>query len=304
MRRRRFPQLIVVPAALALALAACGGDAEETPTGTETDTPTGTETGAGDEGLGTAVDLVTPQTLTVCSDVPYAPFEMEDESTPSGYTGFDIDLMQEMADRLGLDLAVVDAGFDAIQSGQALSAGQCDVAASAMTITAEREENVDFSDPYFEADQSLLIRAEDEGDYESLEDLAGQTIGVQADTTGQDYAEENAPDDVNVTAYPDASALFNALEAGEIEAILQDFPVNAYRAEQDDSVVVAETFETDEQYGFATREEGADELIKKINEELAEMLDDGTYDDIHTIYFGEPPAGGRPAEATPTATGS
>jgi ABC-type amino acid transport substrate-binding protein len=94
-------------------------------------------------------------TLTVCSDIPYAPFEFEEGGE---FTGFDIELMEAIATQLGLEMEVNAIGFDPIQSGTALEAGQCDVAASAMTITEEREENLDFSDPYYDANQSLLVQ--------------------------------------------------------------------------------------------------------------------------------------------------
>lgn len=102
-------------------------------------------------------DLVSEGTLTVCSDIPYAPFEFEENGE---FTGFDIDLMRAIAGKLGVELEVKAIGFDPIQSGTALNSDQCDVAASAMTITEEREENLDFSEPYYDAKQSLLAPSE------------------------------------------------------------------------------------------------------------------------------------------------
>ncbi|MGH8776531.1 MAG: transporter substrate-binding domain-containing protein [Jiangellaceae bacterium] len=268
----RKTTLLAALAAGAMLLTACGDDDGDATTAPEND-----DTPAADFGL------VEEGTLSVCSDVPYSPFEVEDADAPSGYSGFDIDLMQAIADDLGLDLAVRDLGFDAIQSGAALGAGQCDVAASAMTITEEREENVNFADPYFDADQSLLVKG-DSG-YTALADLAGQSIGVQADTTGQAYAVENAPEGVEVVEFPDAAALFAALEAGSIVGILQDLPVNADRANQDDTVVIVETFPTGEQYGFATAEDSEPALLEAINSSLATLREDGTYDELYEQYF-------------------
>jgi polar amino acid transport system substrate-binding protein len=292
---------VAVSATLALTLTACGGNGETgapgtespgggaatgSPTATGAATPTGGDTAAAD------LNLVSQGRLTVCSDIPYEPFEFEEGGE---FTGFDIDLVRAIAQDLGLELQVQVTPFDAIQSGAALAAGQCDLAASAMTITEDREKNVDFSDPYFDADQSLLIRAEDEDTYQSLEDLAGQTIGVQAATTGAMYAEENAPEDATIREFEGAADLFAAMEAGQIEAILQDFPVNAFRATQDDSLVVTEQFPTGEQYGFAVQEEGSEALLEAVNQSLATLRDNGTYDQIFAEYFGEPP----PDQATP-----
>lgn len=255
----RRTALLVPLAAAGLLLTACGGDD------------------------GGELGLVDAGSLTVCSDVPYEPFEFEDADAPSGYSGFDIDVMQAIAEQMDLELAVKDLSFDAIQSGAALGAGECDVAASAMTITEEREANVNFAEPYFDADQSLLVKAD--GGVESLESIDGESIGVQADTTGQAYAEENAPDGVEVIEYPDAAALFAALEAGDIVAVLQDLPVNVDRANQDDSLAIVETFPTGEQYGFATAEDSEPALLEAINEALASVREDGTYDEIYAEYF-------------------
>jgi polar amino acid transport system substrate-binding protein len=161
MRLRSFRRPVAVIATLALTLTACGTD---------------------DNGDASEIDTVTAGVLTVCSEVPYEPFEFEDPDSPSGYSGFDIDLMAAIAENLGLDLAVVNAGFDDLTSGAAMAAGTCDLAASAMTITPERAENVDFSDGYYNAAQSLLVKAD--SDITTLADLAGRRLGVQSGTTG------------------------------------------------------------------------------------------------------------------------
>lgn len=265
MRTHRILRLAAPVAALALVATACGGD----------DGNAGTDAAA--------VDTVEEGTLTVCSEVPYEPFEFEDESTDSGYSGFDIDLMDAIADELGLELAVVNAGFDDLTSGAAMAAGTCDLAASAMTITEEREENVDFSDPYYNAAQSLLVKSD--SDVATLEDLAGSRIGVQSGTTGEAYAQENAPDDAELVAFDAGADLFLALESGDIDAILQDLPVNVERASQDDTIEVVETYETDENYGFAFPEEGSEDLLEAVNTALQTLRDEGTYDEIYNKYF-------------------
>jgi polar amino acid transport system substrate-binding protein len=230
--------------------------------------------GGGDDG----------DTLAVCSDLPYPPFEFRNDE--GEFTGFDLELMREIATRLDMELEVIDQPFEGIWLAPA--AGDCDIVASAMTITDEREEQALFSEPYFDADQSLMVRAEDEERFATLDDLENATIGVQTDTTGEDYARENTPAGAEVSGFPDADALFLALESGEIDAILQDFPVNAYRAQQDEAVVVTETFPTGEQYGFATSQDNQD-LIDDVNEQLDAMREDGTYARIVEEWFGQAP---------------
>ena len=135
-------------------------------------------------------------------------------------------------------MAVIDLPFDGILGS--LAAGDCDVVGSAVSITDERKEQVDFSEPYFDSAQSLLIKAEDGGEITSLEDFDGRPLGVQSGTTGETYANENATG-ATVTSFEDSDGLFAALEAGEIDGILQDLPVNGYRTTQDDSLVVIES---------------------------------------------------------------
>lgn len=123
----------------------------------------------------------------------------------------------------------------------------------------------------------------------ALADLAGKRIGVQSDTTGQDYAEANKPEGAEIVAFDDTVGLFGALEAGDIDAILQDFPVNAYRTIEDDSVEVTETYKTDEQYGFAVKK-GSD-LKAELDGALADLRDDGSYDALFDKWF---PTDGNP----------
>ncbi len=249
---------VALVGALALVAAACGGDDDET----------------------SGFDLVTADTLTVCTDSPYPPMEFEVDGE---FTGFDIELMRAIADNLGLGLAVVNTGFDPITSGAAMVAGTCDIAAASITITEEREQNIDFSDSYFSADQSLLVKKD--GGISALADTAGQTIAVQSGTTGEAYAEENAPSDATIRSFDDPGALFLALESGDAVAVLQDIVVNGERILNDDTVTVAETYPTNEFYGFATKEEGKEALLTAVNTALSELRSDGSYDALFTEWF-------------------
>lgn len=259
--------LLVLIAGTTLALTACGDD-----------TTTDGEASPESEEL----ELISPGTVTVCSDIPYAPFEVEDPEAPSGYGGFDIDLMQAIADNLGLELSVLVQGFDALESGTALAADQCDIAASAMTITEERAQNLGFSDPYYDSLQSLLVSAE--SGVSSLDEFSGRNLGVQGATTGAAYAEENAPDGTEIVEFPSDAELWQALQAGNVDGILQDLPVNLTHAETEGYEIVEE-FDTGEQYGFAVKREGKEALLEAVNEQLAQLREDGTYDEIYNEYF-------------------
>ena len=252
--------ITAVLSALALSAAACGGDS-------------GGSTKGG-------ADLIKDGTLTVCSDVPYPPFEDFDKSAPSGFTGFDIDVVQAIADGLDLKLAVKDESFDGLQSGLTLNSGACDLVASAMTITADREKNLDFSDGYYDSEQSLLVPAD--SDIASIGDLSGKKVGVQQGTTGKQYAEDNATG-ADIVSFPSDAEMYSAIKAGQVDALLQDLPVNLDHT-KDGKFQVVEKYSTDEKYGFAIKQ-GNDALVKEINDELAKLHDDGTYDDIYNKYF-------------------
>ncbi len=254
-------RLTTAVAALAIVAAACGGENGDT---------------IGD------YELVSPGTLTVCTDAPYPPMEFQDPDTGE-FTGFDIELMRAIATNLGLDLEVVNTGFDPITSGLAMAARDCDIAAASITITAERAENIAFTDGYFTGDQSLLVAA-DSG-VTSLADLAGQSLAVQTGTTGEIYAQENAPGDTEIVSFEDPGDTFLALEAGQVQAVLQDIVPNAEYALDNDSAVLAETYPTDEQYGFAASLEGTEDLMAAVNEQIAAVRADGTYDEIFEEFF-------------------
>jgi polar amino acid transport system substrate-binding protein len=175
--------------------------------------------------------------------------------------------------------------FDAIIPS--LAAGNCDMVASATTITEERKKKVAFTQPYFDADQALLIRAADRERYRRLSDLKGKTIGVQSGTTGETYAKAHKPAGATVKDFPGADDLFNALASGDIDAVLQDFPVNKYRAlKAPDQFAVTETFKTGEQYGFAVAKDNPS-LVAALDAALANVRQSGDYDKTYKAWFGD-----------------
>ena len=149
-------------------------------------------------------------------------------------------------------------------------------------VSCHREENIDFSDPYFTADQSLLV-GPDSG-ITDLAGFAGRSLGVQTGTTGEAYAQENAPSDTTIISYENPGDIFTALVAGDIDGVLQDIVPNADYALNNDAEIV-ETYPTNENYGFAVKEEGADDVLSAVNDALATLRDNGTYDDIYDDWF-------------------
>jgi polar amino acid transport system substrate-binding protein len=251
-------------AAVTLVLAACGEDDEGS-------------------GGGTSVDLVDGGKLTTCTHLPYRPFQFEQEGK---IVGFDVEMIDLVAKELGVKQAIVDTPFEGIQSGEDLNARKCDIAAAAMTITPERQEKIDFSDPYFDANQALLVKKG--SGIDSFEDLQGETLGVQSGTTGKDYAEENAQG-VELKDYEDVALELSSVKNGQVPAAINDIPVLLDYAKQNPDTEVAATFETGEQYGFATKKGTSQELLKVVNDVIAKARADGTYDRLYEKWFGTKP---------------
>jgi polar amino acid transport system substrate-binding protein len=240
--------------------------------------------GAGDNvatvDKGKALSTVSKGKLTVCSDMPYAPFEYEENGQARG---IDVDLVKAIAGRLSITADFRDTDFDAIFA--ALKKGDCDIIASSVSITDERKKQNDFSDGYFKIHQSLLVRKGEETKYKDLPDLKGKTIGVQSETTGAAYAKDKATG-ASIREFTGADELFTALKAGQVDAVLQDEPVNAYNAKTTGETVIAKVFsDQEEQYGFVIPK-GKTALKDAINQGLKDIRSDDSYRTILTNYLG------------------
>jgi len=271
--RRLLPALVV----LALGAAACGGDtAQEEPSSaaSEQESAAGSESGSGSApgDLGLAEE----GTLVVGSDINFEPFEFVENGEN---TGFDIELMNEIASRLGLEVEYVNTSFDTIFTQ--LASGDFDAIVSAITITEERQETIAFTDPYFAANQA--IAAPVDSDIAGPDDLAGLDVGVQAGTTGLDYATENFTE-ATIQEFPTSDAAFTALGAGQIDAVFIDLPVVAAQAASDDAVTLAAEVDTDERYGIGVQQDNT-ALVEAINTQLEEIIADGTYEQLYGNWF-------------------
>ena len=264
-RIRRLAPVAVLGIA-ALTLSACGGG------------DGGGNAGATAEG---GVQLVNEGKLTTCTHLPYEPFQFEEGGE---VVGFDVDVVDEIAKDLGVEQEIVNIPFETIQSGEALNAGQCDLAAAGMTITDVRDENLDFSQPYFEATQALLTKKG--SGIDSLEALTGKKLGVQTGTTGQIYAEDNKPENTETVVFEDIALLLEAVKSGQVDAGINDNGVLFDYVRDNPDVEVTAEFDTGEQYGLGVRT-GNTALLEKVNETLSRVESDGTYDKIYAEWFGQ-----------------
>ena len=266
--------MLALALVLVLITAACGGDGgtpAEDPTAGGEPTTAASETPA-TEDLGLQQD----GTIVVGSDIAFAPFEFVEDGENKG---FDIDLMTEIADRLGLEAEFVNASFDTIFTQ--LASGDFDAIISGITITPEREEQIAFSDPYFFASQAITVGAD--ADIAGEEDLEGKTLAVQSGTTGEDYAQENYAGDAEILPFPTSEAAFTALTAGQVDAVFIDLPVAEEAAEGGDLEVVA-TVDTNEEYGIGVQKDNT-ALVEAINTQLEAIISDGTYEEIYGRWF-------------------
>ncbi|MGI9019309.1 MAG: ABC transporter substrate-binding protein [Solirubrobacterales bacterium] len=274
MRGSRLWLIMGLIAALAagMIVAGCGDDEEDGGDGGST-----TASG-GSEDLG----LIEEGILTVGTDTPFPPFEI---GKPPDISGYDIEVMNGVAEQLGLEAEYTDTGFGTIFRDTAN--GQFDTAAAASTILKPREETVDFTDPYYEAQQALLV-AED-SDIASVDDLAGAIVGAQDGTTGETYANDET-DAEEVRGFPEGPNAVSALSTGQVDAVVIDQPVAVDAVENTGGVEIAEEIETNELYGFAVAPDN-DALREAMNDALATMKEDGTITDLYAEYFGgaEPP---------------
>jgi polar amino acid transport system substrate-binding protein len=253
-------------AAVSLLLAGCGGDNETT---------------APKAG---GVDLIKSGKIVTCTHLPYEPFQFEQSGK---VVGFDVDMIDLVAKRLGVEQEIFDTPFEGIQSGESLNTRRCDVAAAAMTITAERQKKILFSDPYFDADQALLVKKG--SGITSFDQLTGKLLGVQTATTGKMYAEQNAVEKgVKLKDYEDLALELKAVQTGAVAGAINDIPVLLDFAKKNPDVEVATTFKTGEKYGFGMRM-GNQALAKVVNEVIAQAKQDGTYKQIYKRWFGAEP---------------
>lgn len=219
--------------------------------------------------------------LRVGSETTFAPFEFQDEKTKQ-YIGFDIDLMEAIGKKMNRKVEIVSMGFDALIP--ALSAGNIDAAISGMTITEERKQKVAFSDPYYQAGLSMVVR-EDNQTIREFKDLAGKKIGVQIGTTSANEAKKI--EGATVREFNNAPEAFMELQAGGVEVVINDKPVNDYYLAQAAAkgVKSVEKTLTSEEYGIAVDKKNTD-LAKQISKALAEVKQSGEYDKIYQKWFG------------------
>ncbi|MEF9841343.1 MAG: ABC transporter substrate-binding protein [Raoultibacter sp.] len=263
--------IVACAGALVAALALVGCSSGESSTKTSTDKSGSTASGYA---------LVNPGKLTVAASLDFPPFESLDGDKP---VGFAVELMKMLADEMGLECNyLTTVKFDTIVP-MISAGGKADVGVSSFTINADRAKEIDFTEAYMDSNQSLVVMGNSA--YADVAQLEGKKIGAQSGTTGYDWAVENIKG-ANVIPYDEVTAIFAALQAGQIDAISIDLPVsqsyikNAYP----DAKIIKET-PTGEQYGIVVSKDNP-ELTKSLNQALAAVKSNGKYEALYSTWFG------------------
>ncbi|WP_028393868.1 transporter substrate-binding domain-containing protein [Bacillus cihuensis] len=217
-------------------------------------------------------------------DTTYPPFEYEDKN--GEYTGIDIDLIKAIAEDQNFKIDFKPMDFGGIIP--AMQAGQLDVAIAGMSITDDRKKIVDFTDPYFQAGLTLVVKQGETG-ITSIEDLAGKKVAAKKGTTGAKFATEKAEEiGFELVQFNDSPAMFQDVANGNSDVLIEDYPVIAYAIAQStlDLEIVGDRLNGDE-YGIAVLKGKNDELLKKMNKGLANLKASGKYDEIINKYLNE-----------------
>ncbi|WII73461.1 basic amino acid ABC transporter substrate-binding protein [Bdellovibrio sp. 22V] len=224
-----------------------------------------------------------PAALVVGTDAAYAPFEIE--NADKTISGFDIDIIKAVAEKAKLDIEIVNTPWEGLFTQ--LESGDRDILISAITINDDRKKVMEFSEPYFEAVQ--LIAVPNTSKVAKYNDLKKLKVGVQTGTTGDEVASRLlGKTNPNVKRFESTPLALQELLNGGVDAVIADNGVvnNFLKNNAQGFKTISDTSFSKEYYGIAVQKGNLD-LLKKINEGLAAIKADGTYDRIYKSYFGE-----------------
>lgn len=217
---------------------------------------------------------------TIVSDSSFAPFEYQDES--GKYVGIDMELIKAIAEQQGFTITIQNPGFDAALN--AVQAGQADAVIAGMSITDARKEIFDFSDAYYSS--NILLAVKNGSDIASYEDLKGKTVGAKNGTASYTFLESNKDKyGYTLKAFDEASGMYDSLNSGSIDALMDDEAVLLYAIQQGRDFATPIPGEKSGEYGFAVKKGANPELIEMFNNGLAALVESGKYDEILNKYF-------------------
>ena len=217
--------------------------------------------------------------LVVGMSADYAPYEFHyiDENGKDVIGGFDVDIANEIADAIGVELVIQEMDFDALVS--ALPAGKVDVVISGMNPTEERAKVVDFSDIYYNSQHGILVRTEDADKYKTFADLEGAKVGAQLGSTQEQIAKAEIPN-ADLQLLANVNNLILELKSGKVDAIVMEKPVAEMAVKNNPDLTVGEPTYEEKTGGNAVGvAKNNPELLAKINEVINELNESGKMDD-------------------------
>jgi polar amino acid transport system substrate-binding protein len=252
-----------------------------------------------DNGTPPAAAPAAPHVYTVGTDAAYAPFESQNEK--GDIVGFDVDVVRAAAQRAGIEVKFINTPWEGIFN--ALKQGDRDLLASSITITPERQQSMDFSDPYFDAHQLIAVRADSK--VARFDALKALKVGVQTGTTGDEAVTKlQGKNSTDIKRFESTPLALKELEVGGVDAVVADNGVVVNYVKNNEGSkfkTVDDPAFVPEHYGIAVRKGNAD-LLGKVNAGLAAIRADGTYDSIYARYLGSPAAAA--STPAPAAAGS
>lgn len=217
---------------------------------------------------------------TIVADSSFAPFEYQDEN--GNYVGIDMELIKAIAEQQGFTITIQNPGFDAALN--AVQAGQADAVIAGMSITDARKEIFDFSNAYYTS--NILLAVKNGSDIASYEDLSGKTVGAKNGTASYTFLEENKDKyGYTLKAFDEASGMYDSLNSGSIDALMDDEAVLLYAIQQGRNFATPIPGEKSGEYGFAVKKGTNPELIEMFNNGMAALVASGKYDEILNKYF-------------------
>ena len=297
--KKKIVSVMLTAAMAATLLAGCGSSSEATDTAAEETTEAADETAedaeAADETAEDAeaadetaedteaaaedaaeVTTVEPGVLTMGTNAAFPPYEYKEGDE---IVGIDAEIAKALADKLGLEIHIVDMDFSSLITS--IQSGKIDISLAGMTVTEERKQNVDFTDSYATGVQSIIVK--EGSDIQSVDDLEGKLIGVQEGTTGHLYCSDDYGEE-NVIAYTNGATAVQALMQGKVDCVVIDQqPAKAF-VEANEGLQVLDTAYTTEDYAAAVSKDNP-ALTAALNKALQELKDDGTIQGILDKYI-------------------
>ncbi len=213
--------------------------------------------------------------LVMATNAEFPPYEYYEGGE---VVGIDAEIAAAIAEKLGMTLEIEDMAFDSIVTS--VSTGKADMGVAGMTVTEDRLQNVNFSDPYATATQVVILR--EDSDIQDVAGLEGKTVGVQLGTTGDLFAEDIK--DVTVERYNKGFEAVQALSQEKIDAVIIDQEPAKVFVEENEGLIILDEAYTVEEYAIAIAKDNT-ELLEQVNAALAELKESGKLDEIIGKYI-------------------